>query len=175
MNCEFDFLKVYRGEPNRSLIEKSPYKPIPSVDIKDLDDSLFPSLVVYDGKMNHAGERPEFLKAWFAMEDLHCVVAVENGKIVGCGEVHPSDKGYAFGHLYADNVAIAFMVMKNLIDKVGWEEPVGMSIPALNDESKALASSFGFEEFYNAHRMWTKPLQTTLNYKNIYVFPEIAP
>ena len=125
--------------------------------------------------MNHAGERPEFLKAWFAMEDLHCVVAVENGKIVGCGEVHPSDKGYAFGHLYADNVAIAFMVMKNLIDKVGWETNLTMCVPAVNDESQALVTSFGLQHFFTTHRMWTKPLETKLQYKNIYAFPEIAP
>ena len=125
--------------------------------------------------MNHAGERPDFLKTWLAMEDLHCVVAVQNGEIKGCGEIHPTREGYTFGHLYADNVNIAFMIMKNLIDKVGWETFLGICIPALNDESIALVTSFGLEHFYTTHRMWTKPLATTLQYTKICAFPEGAP
>ena len=119
--------------------------------------------------MNHAGERPEFLKAWFAMEDLHCVLAVENSKIVGCGEVHPTKKGYSFGYMNADNVDIAFMIMRNLIDKVGWETYIIMCIPSLNHESKNLATNFGLQHFFT-----TKPLKTTLQYRNIYTFPEMA-
>ena len=67
--------------------------------------------------------------------------------------------------------------MKNLIDEVGWETYLFMCVPSLN-QSKTLATNFGLQHFFyiffTTHRMWSKPLKDTLQYRNIYTFPEMA-
>jgi GNAT superfamily N-acetyltransferase len=122
------------------------------------DAALAAALSTYDRRMFPA-PREAFLKAWVSAEGhIARVARAGDGGVLGYGVIRPCRTGFKIGPLFADDAAIARVLVSELIKAADTgSADVFLDVPEPHDDAVAIAKDLGLEPVFETARMYTGP------------------
>ncbi|HWL30416.1 MAG TPA: GNAT family N-acetyltransferase [Burkholderiaceae bacterium] len=115
------------------------------------------SIARYD-RLCFPAPRPTFLDAWLNQPDSIALAWWENNTIRGYGIIRRCREGWKVGPLFADNRAIAEMLLFALSHDIADEQSVYLDVPETNKEAMRLAADLGMVEVFGTARMYSRSL-----------------
>jgi hypothetical protein len=121
-----------------------------------LSAAPFEDVLAYDRGCFPA-PRPAFLRAWLTLPESVALGCLREGRLTGFGVVHRSVDGFKIAPLFADNLAVAAVLLRGLKAETGGES---FFLDAPDDAENAAAGElvrrFGLREVFRTARMYTQ-------------------
>ncbi|XP_074602111.1 uncharacterized protein LOC141855837 [Brevipalpus obovatus] len=133
---------------------------IDNIAVVPMDENMIDSAIAYDERILFYN-RGKLLRAIFGEKDALALAAIDqdNGKIVGYGCIKKNNIDTAMsGPVYAENDAVAELIVFNLITKfnLAQEKGLNMMVPDCNPGAIRIAQKLGMIKHEELPRLFTK-------------------
>ena len=129
-------------------------KSFPLSDLSDYDSTLFPAT------------RSTFLDAWIRQPGTTALGVLRRGALAGYGVVRPCRVGYKIGPLFAEDAALAEMLLQRLLAAIP-NSVVYLDVPEPNMAAMGLAHRFGMKPVFETARMY-RGKQPAINLNKVF-------
>ncbi|MCP4716680.1 MAG: GNAT family N-acetyltransferase [Deltaproteobacteria bacterium] len=113
----------------------------------------FEALAAYDRQCFPA-ERSVFLKAWISAPGTTSLAVINGDGLFGYGAVRPCRTGFKIGPLFADNAAVAEVLLADLITGIPVGNSFFLDVPGTNPAAVSLAEKYGMQPVFETARMY---------------------
>ena len=117
----------------------------------------FAQVAAYDAGF-FPGDRATFLHHWLRQPQSTAVGMVVAGELKGYGMVRVSHQGYRLGPLFADDEAIADVLLLALKSHIPAGTPVYLDVPLINAAAQRLMAQHAMSPGFETARMYTQSL-----------------
>lgn len=124
--------------------------------VEDLKEVRIGAILKFDEKYVPAA-RERFMRAWLTAPGHVVRVAIVGDEIKGYGVLRPCCDGPRIGPLFAESVAIADLLIRELIAGTSQGAKVFIDIPEPNQASIELAGRLGLTGMFDTYRMYRGP------------------
>lgn len=123
-----------------------PLASLPFQTVADYDRAFFPA------------DRSDFLQSWISQPLSQALGVIDDGRLIGYGNLRPCRSGYKIGPLFADTPAAAASLFAALAARAAPGAPIFLDVPECNGQAIALAEEHGLQPVFETARMYTGPL-----------------
>lgn len=131
----------------------------PGCEIRPVREGDLSALAAYD-RAHFPADRHAFVINWALPPDgaqRQSIIAVDDGRIAGCGTIRTCRTGHKIGPLFADTPEIAEALLARLLEAMPGQAEVSLDTPEDNTAAVAMAVRAGLAPVFETARMYRGP------------------
>lgn len=137
----------------RYVLKNHQFNPPSEISLQPIDKINLSEILNYDQQFFPAN-RAAFITYWLMMPNAKAWVYYEGEKIKGYGVIRQCHNGYKIAPLFADNFAIADILLQKLCTSVPPHTEIFIDIPEVNPAAKQLVEKYQMQAVFETARMY---------------------